>query len=101
MNDVSHPFPLRGIITYTSQQQETAMSLASGTASPGARLFANYCSFAPEANIHAHGSPWKSRFKVTMRCNNIEEFGLPSFITSYNAKPVLIRNTGNLIRSVC
>lgn len=78
--------------------QEVAMSLATGTATPGARLFANYCANAPEANIHAAGSPWKSRFKVTMRCQNIDEFGLPSFITSYNGKPVLIRNTGNLIR---
>ena len=33
-----------------------------------------------------------------MRCQNIDEFGLPSFITAYNAKPVLIRNTGTLIR---
>lgn len=38
------------------------------------------------------------RFKVVVACNNIDEFGLPSFITSYNAKPVLIRNTGTLIR---
>ena len=30
---------------------------------------------------------------------NIEEFGLPSFITSYNAKPVLIRNTSTMYSS--
>ena len=42
---------------------------------------------------------WMGRFKVTIRCENIEEFGLPSFITAYNAKPILIRNTGILYRS--
>ena len=33
-----------------------------------------------------------------MRCQNIDEFGLPSFISSYNGQPVLIRHTGNLVR---
>jgi hypothetical protein len=40
------------------------------------------------------------RFKVVVSCSNIDQFGFPSFITSYNAKPVLIRNTGTLIRLV-
>jgi hypothetical protein len=48
--------------------------------------------------VNGSGCPWRARFKVTMRCQNIDEFGLPSFITSYNAKPVLIRNTGTLVR---
>jgi hypothetical protein len=52
---------------------------------------------APEQD-HNSSSPWRSRFKTCVRCENIDEFNLPSFITSYNAKPVLIRNTGNLIR---
>lgn len=33
-------------------------------------------------------------------CSNLDSFGLPSFISSYNAKPVLIRQTGTLIRCV-
>jgi hypothetical protein len=41
---------------------------------------------------------WKGRFKVILNALNMDEFGLPGFITSYNAKPVLIRNTGTLIR---
>lgn len=41
---------------------------------------------------------WKGRFKVILHALNMDEFGLPSFITSYNAKPVLIRNTGTLIK---
>ena len=32
------------------------------------------------------------------RTENMEQFGLPSFITSYNAKPVLINKTGTLVR---
>jgi len=43
-------------------------------------------------------SKWKGRFKVILHALNMEEFGLPGFITSYNAKPVLIRNTGTLIK---
>jgi len=35
---------------------------------------------------------------VLLRCEGIEKFGLPGFISSYNSKPVLIRNTGSLIR---
>jgi len=67
------------------------------SAPPAVRLFHEYCTKGPEAD-HDPNSPYRSRFKITVRCDNIEEFGLPSFITSYNAKPVLIRNTGNLLR---
>ena len=62
-----------------------------------ANLFAQYCQNAPE-HVNDDNSPWKGRFKVCARCQNIDEFGFPSFITSYNGKPVLIKNTGNLIR---
>ena len=37
--------------------------------------------------------------QVTLRCENMEQFGLPSFITSYNAKPVLIRNTSSFLNN--
>lgn len=59
-----------------------------------ANLFAQYCQNAPESD----SDTYKGRFKVCTRCSNIEEFGFPGFITSYNAKPVLIKNTGTLIR---
>ena len=35
---------------------------------------------------------FESRFKLMMLCKNIADFNLPSFISSYNAKPVLLRN---------
>jgi hypothetical protein len=43
-------------------------------------------------------NPWIGRFKIILRCEDIEQFGLPSFITAYNSKPVLIRSTGTLMR---
>ena len=64
-------------------------------ATPAARLWASYCR---EANLSAPSNPWIGRFKVILTCLNIDDFGLPSFITSYNAKPVLIRNTAALYR---
>jgi hypothetical protein len=66
-------------------------------ASNAMKLYVDYVSHAPEVDKDAN-NPYRGRFKVAVRCNNIEEFGLPSFITSYNAKPVLIRNTGDLVR---
>ena len=32
--------------------------------------------------------------QVINSCTNLDELGMPSIITSYNAKPVLIRRTG-------
>eukprot|EP01038_Epipyxis_sp_PR26KG_P004811 gene4811-6740_t len=112
------------LVIYFKITQETADALADlSTAAPAIQLFANYCMNAPEAQINANqtpavvskaskflsntlasatgidNNPWMGKFKVTLRCENIEQFNLPSFISSYNAKPVLIRNTGNLIRS--
>jgi hypothetical protein len=57
-------------------------------------------SAASSAETPVFASKFKGRFKVIITGKNLEQFGLPSFITSYNAKPVLIRNTGSLIRSV-
>lgn len=36
--------------------------------------------------------------QVICSCLNIDEMGLPSMITGYNAKPVLIRRTGSIFR---
>ncbi len=62
------------------------------TASNAVKLFAKYCREAPES-FKQSSSTWHGRFKLMSRCENIDEFGLPGFITSYNAKPCLIRNT--------
>jgi hypothetical protein len=32
------------------------------------------------------------------KIENIERYGLPSFITSYNSQPALIKSTGFLLR---
>jgi hypothetical protein len=62
------------------------------TASPAVKLFAEYCS-------KSHDDPlWRGRFKVICGCSNLDEMGLPQFITSYNQKPVLIRRTGTLFK---
>jgi hypothetical protein len=44
------------------------------TASPAARLFAEYCMKAPELDNESK-SEFKGKFKVCVRCENIEEFG--------------------------
>ena len=67
-------------------------------ASPAVKLLARFCEEAP-AGYTDSSSTWHGRFKLVTRCENIEEFGLPSFITSYNAKPVLIRNTSTMYSS--
>lgn len=67
------------------------------TASPAARLFAEYCMKAPELDNDSR-SEFKGKFKVCVRCENIEEFGLPTFIKQWNSKPALIKQTGSLIR---
>lgn len=67
------------------------------TASGAVKLFAEYCKEAP-VSYKDSGSNWHGRFKLMSRCENIEEFGLPSFITSYNAKPCLIRKTVTLFQ---
>jgi hypothetical protein len=87
------------LVHYFRIRPEVAASYANNmeTASNAAKLFADYCKEAP-AKLTDSYSPWYGRFKICIRCDNIDEFGLPSFITSYNAKPVLIRNTGSLHR---
>ena len=96
-------------------EQATADALKNlSTAPPAVRLFAQFCMEAPEcfqrmniscsssggvpSNAALAANPWVGRFKVILRCEEIEKFGLPSFITSYNSKPVLIRSTGTLLR---
>lgn len=76
--------------------QDVSASLVNGTASPAARLWARYASEVASSSKAV--AAWAGRFKVILSCENLEEFKLPSFITSYNAKPVLIRNTATFFR---
>jgi hypothetical protein len=72
------------------------------TIPPALILLQKYCNEAPIA-FAKHGisssNPWPGRFKVSLRIENIENYGLPSFIAQYNAKPVLIRSTGFVHRA--
>lgn len=68
---------------------------------PSLKLLQKYCQEAPAA-FQEFGTtaknPWAGRFKAIARSDQIEKYNLPAFITNYNAKPVLIRSTGTLIR---
>lgn len=79
----------------TQQTMEYAKDLS--TAPPAVRLLAQYCKEAPEVDADPN-SEWRGRFKAIIRCENIEIFNFPPLITGYNAKPVLIKQTGTLTR---
>jgi len=86
------------IVYYFRMTSSTADQISNPErASAAANLFAKYCREAPELDANPR-SPWKGRFKAMFRTENMDEFGLPSFITAYNAKPVLINKTGTLHR---
>lgn len=61
-------------------------------ASPAIKLFAKFCQHAETDYA------WRSRFKVITYCSNLDEIGVPSVISSYNAKPVIIRRTSSIFR---
>lgn len=91
------------LVLYLRITEATAAALADlPTAPPAVQLLARYCSEAPDAfekfGCSSSQNEWVGRLKLLLRCEDIEQFGLPSFITSYNAKPVLIRNTGTFLR---
>jgi hypothetical protein len=56
-----------------------------------------FCREAPEMDSDSY-SHWRKRMKFAIRCDNMEEFSIPSFVTKYNAKPILVTATGTLIR---
>ncbi len=64
-------------------------------ASPASKLLLRYIQEAPKTQ-GASDDPWRGRFKVIVQCTNIEELGLPGFITAYNAKPVLVKAAGTI-----
>jgi len=89
------------LVHYFRLSENTAAQMRDlSTADNAVKLFVDYCRNAPEQESNSK-SPYRGKFKVTLRCENIDEFGLPSFITGYNAKPVLIKNTGTMLRSAC
>eukprot|EP00537_Pseudo-nitzschia_pungens_P008669 CAMPEP_0172359158 /NCGR_PEP_ID=MMETSP1060-20121228/3386_1 /TAXON_ID=37318 /ORGANISM="Pseudo-nitzschia pungens, Strain cf. cingulata" /LENGTH=1060 /DNA_ID=CAMNT_0013080677 /DNA_START=288 /DNA_END=3470 /DNA_ORIENTATION=+ len=53
-----------------------------------ARLLDEWCRRAPSDDN------WMARFKVIPQGNNLEEIGLPSWISNYNGKPFLIKRPG-------
>ena len=45
-----------------------------------------------------YSSQWTGRTKVFLRCDNLDELKLPKFLHTYNAKPVLVRESATLVR---
>ena len=58
-------------------------------------LMGSFRGSSSEANA---GSIWAGRFKAIINVENIDDFGIPAFISSYNSKPVLIKQTGTVLR---
>lgn len=111
------------IFRLTKETTEAMKNL--DTAAPAVKLFARYCSEAPElfakeaaeaadgnsanksssrfslaslSGKQTSSNPWNGRAKLCIRCENLDELGLPGFLQQYNAKPVLIRESGVLLR---
>lgn len=81
------------IVMYFAITEDSVRQLKNlSTASPGIQLFAEHCEKAISTPA------WSSRFKVICSCSNLEELGVPSGISAYNAKPILIRRTGSLFK---
>ncbi len=57
---------------------------------PALQLLSEYFRTAPRDD------GMKGRFKVIASCRNLEALELPSFISNYNAKPVLITKSGRI-----
>lgn len=86
------------VTLYFRIKQSTADALKDlASASGGLKLFADFCSNAPEQESNPK-SPYRGRFKVCPRIDNIEELSLPYIVSSYNCKPALIVKTGSIYR---
>jgi len=92
--------PGTSVVMYFKIKAETAEALKDPAAcSPALKLFAEFCSSAPDNNNYKNPKhPMAGRFKVCPLVDNIDELGLPGFLTSYNAKPALIAQCGDVIR---
>ncbi|CAM9278400.1 unnamed protein product [Chrysoparadoxa australica] len=81
------------LVLYYRLTAESAAALEEpGTASEALRLWLTYCASWAEDDI------CKGRLKVVAIVANMDELGLPGFITKYNGKPVLINRSGSYIK---
>ena len=86
------------LVFYFKMSNEVAESLRDLTSiSPALKQFIDFCQNAPEVDEDMN-SPYRGRFKAIVRCENFDRFNFPSIVSGYNAKPALIRQTGNLVR---
>jgi len=86
------------ITIYFKMKESTVALLKDVPNAPGGvKLFHDFCSNAPEQESNPK-SPYRGRFKVIPRIDNIEELSLPFIISSYNCKPALIVKTGSVYR---
>jgi hypothetical protein len=69
----------------------------SGTSSGATNLLVEYLSTFGKDTADSKRKKFSDRLKLVSHCRNLEEFGLPSFITAYNGKPVLLRSTIELV----
>jgi len=92
--------PGTSVVMYFKIKAETADALKDPTTcTPALKLFTEFCSSAPEDNNYKNPKhPMAGRFKVCPLVDNIDELGLPGFLTSYNAKPALIVQCGDVHR---
>jgi len=81
------------VVLYFEISQETANELATRqNMREATKLFEEYCTIAEEK------PEFRGRFKVIGLVRNMEKMALPSFISAYNGKPVLINKSGRLFR---
>ena len=62
------------------------------------RLFSEFMDKAFDGSNPALATEWRDRFKAICLCKNIEELGLPSFISQCNGKPILVKHTANYFK---
>jgi hypothetical protein len=80
------------VVMYFRINPATAESLRNlDSCAPGIKLFAKFCDMAPGGNNYKDPDcPVSGRFKVCPLVDNIDDLGLPGFLSSYNAKPALV-----------
>eukprot|EP00752_Nemacystus_decipiens_P017569 g15744.t1 len=80
-------------VLYFRMKDSTARSMENlESASEGVRLWVEYCQHVG-VDDDFHG-----RFKCIAVIANSESLGLPSFVTKYNGKPVLINRSGHWVK---
>lgn len=80
-------------IFYFVISEETKRQLKDlDNASPAVKLFAEWCRRAEDE------AAFRGRFKAMCILDDIKNLGLPSFISNYNGKPVLINKSGTFYR---